>query len=89
MVNDEPIENVIAGPIKKAIVEYIRLNPDCPRNHITTKVYGPDRFVRPQTVAVHICQINRALREHKYKIQLWGRTGYFPTYRLVKLEGTR
>lgn len=96
MVNGDDIERVIAGLLKKKFVEFVRLNPDCQRADLRKHLYGDDRHVEDKIITVHMCQINRVLRLHKYEIRSGGRGNqhlrnqyYFPTYRLVKLESPR
>ena len=89
MVNPDDIERVISGSVKKAIVKYIRENPDAYARKVYLAVWGEERdWPANHSLTVHISQSNRVLRVHGYQIK----NGYLqrraPKYRLVSLKGT-
>lgn len=86
MVNEDDIERVIGGPVKRAIVAQVRMRPGITPREIQsylTKTFS--RIVTLKTLKVHIAQINKTLRIHKYEIRNYSR--YRASYRLVSLKG--
>ena len=89
MTNSDEIEREVGGYVKKAIVKHIRLNPNCSTRSIQLAIYGPNEWNWPSMkgVQVHICQLNRRLRLHQYKIVNDSKRP--ACYRLVSLKGTQ
>jgi hypothetical protein len=55
--------------IKEAIFRYVRDNPKCKGEEINIAVYGPDHHASENVIRVHICMMNKRLRERGLKIQ--------------------